>query len=231
METKKTNGEGKANMGLIVVAVLLVIIFFAMMPVMLTSVSSSFNAGSAASMLEDRGYFVATADEYSDLMVLLQAVDTKADAAVANAEAAALTAQDTLDTLKLHTENEGFLFPAVTNVTVTLTAPATPNTWGTWAEIAGNDTVTFSSRFADGGGYITQITGYEYSVADKLIIIEIAYDDDGTDVVGKAFLRSDWTYVVEFNSAPIPEDATIYYRMMSSQANETIKANFKYYYN
>ncbi|MBV6341221.1 hypothetical protein [Candidatus Magnetobacterium casense] len=230
METKKTNGEGKANMGLIVVAVLLAIIFFAMMPVMLTSVSSSFNAGSAVSMLEDRGYFVATADEYSDLMTLLQSVDTKADAAVANAEAAATAAQDTLDTLLLHNENEIFLYPGNVSSTVTLTAGVGVNTFGAWAEITGSDAITLSSCFTANSGYIREIMTHNYSAADKMYIIELSYGAAKT-IIGRVKVRSDWTYVMPLSSAPItPAGETVYYRMKSETSEATLQADFRYYY-
>jgi len=219
------NGNGNGNIKWIAAIITMAVV----MAVAMTMIAQLGN-GASIDRLEGAGFTVIAKADYDELNAKIDALKVSADAAVVNAEIAAAYANETLTVLRLHTENEGFLFPAVTNVVVTLTAPATPNTWGAWAEIAGNDTVTFSSKFAASGGYVTQITGYEYSVADKLIIIELAYDDDGTDVVGRVMMRSDFTWVLELNSAPIPAGSTIYYRMMSNQANETIKANFKYYY-
>ena len=188
------------------------------------------DAGSCITRLEGQGYAVFAAGEYASLDAKVDALKVSADAAVVNAEAAVLAAQDILNTLLLHTENEVFLYPDTASATCTLTAGAGVDTWSAWTELVDNGAVTLSSKFVADSGYLHQAMTHDYSIADKIFIIEIAYDNDGTDIVGRIKVRSDWTYVSDLNSVVIPAGETIYYRMQSETAGATLQADFRYYF-
>jgi len=218
--------KGQLAIPTIIAIVIVVVIVASIVPIF-----GSFSTSTAIQKLEGQGYVVFAAGEYSALVTKVDSIATKADAAVLAAQLASANAQDTLNLLRLHTENENYLFPETTAYNITLTAPATADTWSAWTEVVASNAETLSSKFAADTGYLSQVTFYGYNFPDELIIVELAYDDDGTDVVGRVMARSDFTWVLELNSEPIPAGSTVYYRMMSSHINESIKANFKYYYN
>lgn len=210
----------------VIVAIVIVVLFaLAIVPIF-----GSISTDTAINQLTGQGMVVFAAGEYEILNAKMDALKVSADAASTAAVIAANNAQTTLNLLRLHTENENFLFPGTTSYNITLTAPATANTWSAWTEVVASNAETLSSKFAASPGYLSQVTLYAYNFADELVMVEFAYDDDGTDVVGRVMARSDFTWVLQIDSEPIPLGATIYYRMMSSHINETIKANFKYFY-
>lgn len=189
--------------------------------------------GAATSFLENRGYLVFSAAEYALLAkeATAQAAVANAEAAVINAEAAAAAAEETLGKLLLHNENEVFLYPESVNATVTFTAGTPTDTFGAWAEIIDSDTVTLSSKFAVNSGYIVEVTARDYSVADEIYIIELAYGEAKT-IIGRVKIKSDWTYVLALKSNPVtPAGETIYYRMKAETASATLNVDFRYYYN
>lgn len=191
---------------------------------------SNIGYTSCYTQLSRQGYVVLAAGEYTDIMALLNDISTKADAAVANASAAATLSQATINILKLHTENEVFLYPNVSSETVTFTAGVGADTFGAWAIINSSAGITLSSEFATHAGYLSEIMTHNYSVADNVYIIEIAYGGDKT-VVGRVKIRSDWTYVLELNSVVIPVGTTVYYRMQCETGGATLSADFRYYFN
>ena len=131
--------------------------------------------------------------------------------------------------LLLHFENVVYLFPEASNVTVTLTAGGVANTFGAWAEITDSGATTLSSKFATLEGYLSEIMVSDYSVANEVWLIEIAYGAAKT-VIGRCAVRSDWTWVVELLSRSVPPGEPVYYRAMSETAGATCKARFRYYY-
>jgi len=134
-----------------------------------------------------------------------------------------------LTTILLHAENIMYLFPETSNVDVTFTAHANPNTWSAWAEIIDGNAVTLSSKFATLTGYLRGIMLSDASVANEIYIIELSYGTAKT-IVGRVAVRSDWTYRIELISARIPAGETVYYRMMAETGGATILARFRYYY-
>ena len=194
------------------------------LPSVIRSSFTTSSVGAATDYLEGEGYVVFSAAQYA-----LLAKEATAAAAVVNAEAAAVVSQATLDTLLLHNENEVYLYPNAANLTVTLTAGDGVATWGTWAEITDSGATTLSSVFAADPGYLIEIMTHDYSAADKIYMIEIAYGASKV-VAGRAKIRSDWTYVQPLRSARIPAGNTIYYRMQCETANATLEADFRYYY-
>jgi len=192
----------------------------------------------AISSLEGKGYIVLASGEYSDLLTLLQSVDTKADAAVSNAEAAvvaaenaAVAAQIATTKIDLFNSAESLVFPETTAKTVTFTAGGGDNTFGTWAEITDSAAVTLSSKFAANDGYLSEILPYIGSVADKLYLMEISYGDAKT-VVGRVMFYG--TINTRFNllvkSEKIPAGETLYYRMMCETGAATCKVILRYFY-
>jgi len=135
----------------------------------------------------------------------------------------------TSNELLLHSENEVFLFPDVSNVTVTFTAGGVANTFGAWAEIVDSLAVTFSSRFTALPGYLSEIMLYNFSVANEVWIVEIGYGAAYT-IAGRQRVRSDWTYLLDLLCKKIPAGETVYYRAMSETALATCNANFRYFY-
>ena len=215
---------GEINLTTIVisaVAMIFVMVVFGAINLITTS--------SAISTLTGKGYVVLASSEYDTLNSKLDALKISADAAVVNAEAAALAAESTLDTLLLHTESVTYLYPENVAETCTLTSGTPANTFGAWAELTTNGSVTLSSKFSANDGYIKDIITRSYSAANKVYIIELSYGAAKTSI-GRVKLMSDWTYVLALNSASIPTGETVYYRMKSETASATLIADFLYYY-
>ncbi len=207
-----------------------IVLFLLIVPAINSGVVIS-NIEKATDYLTGQGYIVLAAGEYNAISTKLDNLKISADVAVVNAEAAALAANAALNTLLLHNENEVFLYPDSVFVAVNLTAGAPADTFGAWVEIKDSGNVTFSSKFAASGGYIVEITTRNYSVADKIYMIEIATANDGTGVIGRVKVRSDWTYVLALRSVAIDIGDTIYYRMKCETASAWLLADFRYYYN
>lgn len=218
----------QVNLKLLITGIV-VVVFVAMVAPLVFSMVGMVNSQQCVSIMEKQGYVVLAAGEYTTLNNKIDALKVSADAAVVNAEAAALAAQTTLDILLLHNENEVFLYPDAATKTVTFTAGAGVDTWGTWAEITDSGATTLSSKFVANDGYLVEIMTHDYSIADKIFMIEISYGAAKT-VVGRTKVRSDWTYVQALRSVEIPTGETIYYRMQSETANATLLADFRYYY-
>jgi len=221
---KLQTSKGQIPLVAMVSIALVTVLVVSVLPVI-----SSLNTAGALSKLTSQGYIVLAAGEYDALLDLLQSVDTKADAAVINAEAAANTSQAVLNTLLLHNENEVFLYPDAATKNVTLTAGNGVATWSTWAEITDSSATTLSSRFAASPGYLVEMMTHDYSIADKIYMVEISYGASKT-VVGRSKIRSDWAYVCTLRSVVIPAGETIYYRMQCETALATLKADFRYYF-
>jgi hypothetical protein len=129
----------------------------------------------------------------------------------------------------LNKENEVFLFPNVSNVTVTFTAGGVANAFGAWVEIVDSLAVTFSSVFAAQAGHLSGMMVYQFSVANEIWIIEISYGAAHT-IIARQNVRSDWTYLLDLLSREVPAGETVYYRAMSETALATVLVNFRYFY-
>jgi len=225
--------RGQIHLGLIVILVLLTLVVLTILPMI-----NSTNISGSISLLEGAGYSVLSASEYTTVIAKLDALKVSTDAsasaaalAVIQAESAATYSNTTLNVLLLHTENESFLYPnATASANITFTSGAI-DTFSAWAVITDSSGGNLSAKFVANAGFLTEIMTHNYSIADKKYIIEIAYDNDDTDVVARVKVRSDWTYVLTLNSAVIPAGATLYYRMMCETAAATLNVDFRYYYN
>ncbi len=105
-------------------ALLIIILVLSIVPLL-----NATNVESATKYLNERGYVVLSSTEYNSLNNKLDGIKTSADAAVVNANNAVTAAENAVDAAELAAAKvdlfnsaEVFLFPEVTNVTVTLTA-------------------------------------------------------------------------------------------------------------
>ena len=129
----------------------------------------------------------------------------------------------------LHYQNLAYLFPEASDVTVTLTAGLVANVYGAWAEIVDSGATTLSSKFAAQSGFLSEVMVSDFSVANEITLLEIAYGTPKV-TVGRAAVRSDWTWVIELLSEVIPAGETVYYRAMAETGGATMLARFRYYY-
>ena len=204
--------------------------------VMLMNATSSFSPFAAISLLEGRGYFVASADEYDTLNAKLDSIAIKAYAAVANADAAVNAAEDAVDAAQLAVAKvdlfntaERLVYPTTTNLTCTLTAGET-NAWGNWAQITDSGGGNLSSCFSVNTGYITDMQIFDHSAADKIYLVEIAFGS-AKNIIGRVAYHTSFADNVDIKSELIPVGETVYYRMMSSGVNgATARVGFRYIY-
>ena len=182
------------------------------------------NVAMAITTLESKGYVVLSRSEYD-----LIAKEATAAAAVVNAEAAVVAAQIAAAKVDLFNSAEVFLFPSVTNETITLTAGNT-NVWSNWVEVVDSTAVTLSSKFATANGYINDLYIYDHSAVDKLYCIGLAYGEAKT-TLGRLMWHTSFKDAVQIKSRRVPAGSTIYYRMMCSGANgATAKVGFRYFF-
>ncbi len=178
----------------------------------------------AKSMLTERGYVVLSSAEYDAI-----AKEATASTAVTAAQNAVIAAQIAAAKVDLFNSAVVYLFPDVTNITITLTAGNT-NVWSDWAEVVDSTAVTLSSKFATKAGYINDMYIYDHSAVDKLYCIELAYGASKT-VLGRIMWHTSYKDTVQIKSRRVPAGETIYYRMMCSGANAaTAKIGFRYFF-
>lgn len=217
--------KGDTDIGTMLVFLLLIILVASFLPIM-----SSSNVSSAKATLIGQGYVVLAAGEYSDLMILLNSVDTKADTAVSNAEAAVVAAQIAAAKVDLYNSARRYVFPDTSNVVVTFTAPVAVDTFSDWAEIVDGDAVTLSSKFSAAAGYLAEMVVEDFSATGKSYIVEIAYGDAKTPVAVKRFLAENEGQELQIRSCLIPAGETLYYRMMCETTVATCEVCFRYFY-
>ncbi len=120
-----------------------------------------------------------------------------------------------------------YVFPDNTNLTCTLTALNTANTFSAWAEIednTGGTTIKLSSKFATYGGHITDVREETLSEINTLYELELAYGDGGpTNLLtvirfagGTKFDTADNDQ--HMNAPRIPAGSKVYYRMKTATA-------------
>jgi hypothetical protein len=218
------------------VAVIVMVAVLFMVAIAIVPIISSLNNESAMSKLTGDGYVVLASGEYATLIDKLNAIGTKADAAViaaqnavVSAQAAVVAAETAATKVDLFNSAEVFLFPSITNATVTLVAGDT-NAWGSWTEIVDSNAVTLSSKFASSPGYISDMYIYGHSAVDKLYCLEIAYGASKI-TLGRVMYHTSFIEMAPIKSRLVPEGETVYYRMMCSGANgATAKVGFRYFY-
>ena len=233
----KETESGKFELtGKTILLVLVCAIFLPIVVVMLMNSTSSFSPSAAISLLESRGYFVASADEYDTLNAKLDALKVAADLAVANAEAAVIAANNAVDAAQLAADKVDlfntaprFLYPSTTQITCTLVAGNT-GVFSDWTLITDSTGGNFSAQFSASTGYIVDMQIYDHSAVDKLYLVEITYGASKTPL-GTAMWHTSFIDNVDIKSVLVPAGETVYYRMMCSGANgATAKVGFRYIY-
>lgn len=126
------------------------------------------------------------------------------------------------------------IFPDDTNLTCTLMAAATANTWSSWTEIQDSGTTTLSSKFNPIGGHVVSMVIESLSEEDTIYMLEISYGASNTIVTRWRFAGTtkfqDPAHQVRVRSDHITVGATIYYRMKTATAvADTLLCHFRYY--
>lgn len=196
---------GPTNMLIMLVATILIVTI--VMPII--PLLSGWTPSNAARYLEDRGYVVLAAGEYGAIMEVVNNID---------------------DAVQHITS----IFPNDTNLTCTLTAAATANTWSSWIEIVDSGATTFSSLVFPTGGHISSIIVETLSEVDTIYMVEISYGDaktvnsrarfaGGTKFQAPNVQNRMWT-------DPFPAGETIYYRMKTATGIADIATvHFRYH--
>lgn len=139
-----------------------------------------------------------------------------------------------IEEINTHTTN---IFPDNTNLTCTLTALATTNTFSSWAEIednTGGTTIKLSAKFATYPGHITAMILESVSEDNTIYEAELSYGSSKTIITRWRFAGStkflNASHQVRVRGAEIPAAETIYYRMKSATAvADTAVVHFRYY--
>ena len=193
---RKRAQRGSAGMLAILVASVCAILAFVFIQAALP------NTNSMIVQLEASGYVVFAAGEYSTL--------TSSIASLQEVE-------DEIDDATQHTT---FIYPGDTNLTCTLTAHATANTWSAWAEITDSGANTLSSLFAADVGHITSMVIETISDDNAIYMIEIAYGADKTLITSGRFAGGTKFQAPNmqkrFWADPLPAGETVYYRMKTA---------------
>ncbi len=146
--------------------------------------------------------------------------------------------QDIIDTIVDNIDDAvqhiSHIYPDDTNLTCTLTALNTANTWSAWVEITDSGANTLSAIFAAVAGHISSIVVETISEDNTIYMVEIAY---GVDKVTLETLRfAGGTKFQAPNvqnrmwSLPFVAGETIYYRMKSATAvADTCTVHFRYH--
>jgi hypothetical protein len=133
-----------------------------------------------------------------------------------------------------HMAHVSCLFPSDTNLTCTLTALNTANTFSDWAEIQDSGATKLSTAFATSVGHISAMLVETISEADTIYILEIAWGADKTVLLRSRFaggtkFQSPATHT-EFNAPWFPAGQLIYYRMKTASAvADTCTVHFRYH--
>jgi len=126
------------------------------------------------------------------------------------------------------------IYPADTNLTVTLTAHANANTWSAWAELTDSGATTFSSLLAAQKCHITAFYVEELSDIDTIYMMEIAYGAAKVQIAAGRFAGATKFQVppgnFRFWAPDIPAGETVYYRLKSASAvADTAQIHLRYH--
>ncbi len=130
-----------------------------------------------------------------------------------------------------------YIFPSDTNLTCTLTALDTANTWSSWAEIednTGGTTLKLSAVFASNPGHITAIQEETLSEVNTVYMVQISYGASKAHITEQRFAGGtrfdDADNHAVFHAPEIPAGETVYYRMKTATAvADTVTVHFRYH--
>ena len=147
---------------------------------------------------------------------------------------------DLIKDLQLDNHHETKIFPPDSNAYIQFTAGNVANQFGDWIEIKDNNEVSLSTVFADCEGAFSGILLENFSVIDKIYILEVGYGDgtiEGTiNVMRHRFSTGDTdkkvpaVNYVRINALMVPSGSTLYYRMKCETASANCEASFRYHY-
>lgn len=141
------------------------------------------------------------------------------------------------DELILEQAHVTHIFPVTTNLTCTLTAHASADTWSSWAEV--QDNAGSPNKLSDlNGSQILHISSFMIewcSATDKLYHIELAYGDSYSLVAPLRFTSGALNFLspiqqMRIRTFGIPIGEKIYYRMMSETGGATCRVSFRHHY-
>jgi len=193
------------------------------------------NALLAANYATERGTdSAALASVWTAALATALANYTEARAGYLDELAAANLPTD-IDHLLLESEHETCIFPADTNLTCTLTAAATANTFGAWAEITDSGATTLGSLFTSTGGHLSSCIIEEMSEINTIYMLEVSYGESKTIISRARFAGTDKfqnpSHQERFRGVISPAGELIYYRMKSATAvADTALVHFRYHF-
>jgi len=126
------------------------------------------------------------------------------------------------------------IFPDDTNLTCTLTAHASANTWSSWTEIADSGATTLSSKFAIYEGHIVSVVVESVSEVDTIYMLELSWGSSNSVIsrwrlAGTTKFQNP-SHQLRVRSPHIDAGETIYYRLKSAAAvANTMLVHFRYY--
>jgi len=127
-----------------------------------------------------------------------------------------------------------YIFPEGSNETVTFTAGAVANAWSAWTEIADNNGITLSSKFATKDGHLTAINLEVLDTVNERYMVELAYGTAKTTISPARFQSSIATIGLStstnIKSEPIPAGEKIYHRTKCETGAATVQLHFRYHY-
>ncbi|MBA7541438.1 hypothetical protein ES705_33751 [subsurface metagenome] len=139
------------------------------------------------------------------------------------------------DQLILEQAHATRIFPATTDLTCTLTAHASADTWGSWAEVQDSGGAKLSDLNGSQVLHISSVMIEWCSATDKLYHIELAYGDSYFLVAPLRFTSGALNFSspiqqMRIRAFGVPIGEKIYYRMMSETGGGTCKVSFRYHY-
>jgi len=126
------------------------------------------------------------------------------------------------------------VFPVDTNLTCTLTALNTANTFSNWAEIADSGATKLSTAFATADGHISSVLIETISEADTIYLFEVSWGAAKTVILRSRFAGGTKfqspTALTAFRAPAFPAGQLMYYRMKTASAvADTCTVHFRYH--
>lgn len=126
------------------------------------------------------------------------------------------------------------IFPEDTDETITFTAAAGANTFSAWTEIADNNAVTLSSKFATADGHITACVVETISDDAAIYLFELSWGAANNIITRMRFAgvgKFQAAHMVDrFYGTIISAGETVYYRMKTETGvADTCTVHFRYH--
>lgn len=127
-----------------------------------------------------------------------------------------------------------YVFPSNTNLICTLTALATANTYGTWAEIVDSAATALSDAFSAAAGHVTSFLIENVSQVNTIYMLQLSYGGART-LISEIRFAGGTKFQSPDNHARfwvpiIPSGETIYYKMKTASAvADTCDVHLRYH--